>query len=75
MNMHYERTERERMREQIRKAWQAMATIRETLEQHVPNGAMPSQEFLADFSDEATILVATLKQTLANRVTVSDRLT
>lgn len=66
--MHFERVERERLREQIRQGWQAMAMIRRTLEQHAPTGSMPKHEFLADISEEATMLVAALERTLAARI-------
>lgn len=71
MSMHFERTEHERMRDQIRQGWRAMAMIRQTLEPHIPAEAMLQSEFLSDISDEARVLVAALKQTLANRAQVS----
>lgn len=66
--MYSDGNERDRLREEVRKAWRGLSNIRATLEEHAPPGTLPPNEFLADFSDEVTTLVAALKHTLANRV-------
>ena len=54
--------ERHRLREETRKAWHAIKMIREALEEHAPKGSIPHGEFLADFREEAQVIVDALKR-------------
>ena len=54
--------ERHRLREETRKAWQAIKMIREALEELAPEGSIPQQEFLGDFREEAQVVVDALKR-------------
>ena len=56
--------ERERLRDEYCKAWRALRMIRDTIEKHTPEGTVPEQEFLADFPEEAAVLVQVLKRYL-----------
>jgi hypothetical protein len=62
--MDYGRSERDRLRGEYCKAWRAFQTIRSALEEHAPKGTIPEQEFLADFPEEAAVIVAALKTVL-----------
>jgi ribosomal protein L10 len=64
------RPERERLREEYTKAWRAMRMIRATLEEHALKGSIPEQEFLADFPEEAAVLVAAMKNVLTQRAEI-----
>ena len=68
--MDYGRTERDRLRSEYCKAWRAFRTIRSALEEHAPKGTIPEQEFLADFPEEAAVLVAALKRVFTEGVQV-----
>jgi hypothetical protein len=60
----YRDSERERLRGEYCKAWGAMRAIRAALEEHAPHGMVPEQQFLADFPEEAAVLIAALKRVL-----------
>jgi hypothetical protein len=66
--MDYDRAERERLRAEYCKAWRAIRMIRAALEERVPKGTIPEQEFLADFPDEAAVLVTALSKALTQNV-------
>ena len=66
--MQFDRSERERIRAENVNAWRGLATIRRTLEEHLPAGSVPSHEFMADFADEASVLATTLKRALTGAV-------
>jgi hypothetical protein len=60
----YRDSERERLRGEYCKAWGAMRAIRAALEEHAPHGMVPEQQFVADFPEEAAVLIAALKRVL-----------
>ena len=63
--------ERHRLQEETRKAWQAIKMIREALEELAPEGSIPQQEFLADFREEAQVIVDALKRLVSRNIEVT----
>ena len=63
--------ERHRLREETRKAWQAIKMIREALEELAPEGSISQQEFLADFREEAQVIVDALKRLVSRNIEVT----
>ena len=65
-----DQAERDRLRGEYCKAWRAINTIRAALEEHLPKGTVPEQEFLADFPEEAAVLVAAFKRIMTKGIDV-----